>query len=97
MIWKNWQQDTASIGLGLVLGWAITIHKSQGLTLGKVVMDVGVRETTVGSTFVGCSRVRSPRNLAFRNSFPFQRVQRLNNARRMRIVAEEMQRLAALQ
>ena len=85
------------IQLPLVLGWAITIHKSQGLTLGKVVMDVGDRETTVGSTFVGCSRVGSPRNLAFRNSFPFQRVQRLNDARRMRIVAEEMQRLAALQ
>ena len=85
------------IQLPLVLGWAITIHKSQGLTLGKVVMDVGDRETTVGSTFVGCSRVRSPGNLAFLNSFPFQRVQRLNDARRMRIVAEEMQRLAALQ
>ena len=67
--------------LPLVLGWAITIHKSQGLTLGKVVMDVGDRETMVGSTFVGCSRVRSPGNLAFLNSFPFQRVQRLNDAR----------------
>ena len=85
------------IQLPLVLGWAITIHKSQGLTLGKVIMDVGDREMTVGSTFVGCSRVRSPVNLAFLNSFPFQRVQRLNDARRMRIVAEEMQRLAMLQ
>ena len=60
------------IQLPLVLGWGITIHKSQGLTLGKVVMDVGERETTVGSTFVGCSRVRSPKNLAFLKSFPFQ-------------------------
>ena len=46
---------------------------------------------------VRCSRVKSSRNLAFLNSFPFQQVQRLNDARRMRIVAEEMQRLAALQ
>jgi ATP-dependent exoDNAse (exonuclease V) alpha subunit len=82
------------IQLLLILGWAITIHKSQDLTLGKVIMDVGDREMMIGSTFVGCLRVRSPRNLVFLNSFPFQRVQRLNDARRMRIVAEEMQRLA---
>ena len=37
-----------------VLGWAITIHKSQGLTLKKVVLGIGNRETC-GIMYVGCS------------------------------------------
>ena len=36
-----------------VLGWAITIHKSQGLTLKKAVLGIGSRETC-GITYVGC-------------------------------------------
>lgn len=42
----------------LSLAWAITIHKSQGWTLQKVVLDIGKREFTPGLTFVGMSRVR---------------------------------------
>ena len=70
--------------LPLVLGWAIAIHKSQGLTL-KVV-DVGDRERQSGLTYVGCSRVRSASNLAFAMSFPFERMRRLNDSPRFKIV-----------
>jgi len=80
----------------LALGWALTIHKSQGLTLAKVLIDVGEREMCAGSTFVACSRVRTPKNLAFLSSFPFQRVQRLNESPRMRVITQELQRLADL-
>lgn len=38
--------------------WAVTIHKSQGLTLDKVVIDVGKREFSCGLTYVACSRLR---------------------------------------
>ena len=40
------------------LAWAITIHKAQGLTLDKVVIDIEKKEFSASLTFVVCSRVR---------------------------------------
>ena len=82
--------------LPLVLGWAITIHKSQGLTLSRAVIDVGDNERCVGTTYVGCSRVRSVANLAFYKSFPFERMRRLNDSLRLKVISNEIQRLATL-
>jgi|SRR5947207_342938 len=90
-------QRTGSIRqIPLVLGWAITIHKSQGLTLNRAIVDVGDSERNTGTTYVGCSRVRSANNLAFQRSFPYERMRRLNESPRLRIVAEEIQRLTTL-
>ncbi|XP_068697264.1 ATP-dependent DNA helicase PIF1-like [Montipora foliosa] len=41
------------------LAWAITIHKSQGLTLPKAWIDIGPSEKAAGITYVAISRVRS--------------------------------------
>ena len=41
------------------LAWAVTIHKSQGLTLEKMWIDLGKSEKSVGLTYVALSRVRS--------------------------------------
>ena len=51
--------------LPLVLGWAMTIHKSQGLTLNHVVLGIGNKELAPGMTYVGCSCVKSYKALAF--------------------------------
>ena len=45
--------------LPLKLAWAITIHKSQGLTLPKAWIDIGPSEKAPGITYVAISRVRS--------------------------------------
>lgn len=46
--------------------WAITIHKSQGLTFDKAVIDAG-NAFTVGQVYVALSRVRSLEGLVLRS------------------------------
>ena len=82
--------------LPLKLAWAVTIHKSQGLTLDKVVIDVGKMEFSSGLTFVACSRVRQLKDLLFTPPFPFQRLANLANSQRLRERREEDVRLLSL-
>ncbi len=50
----------------LKLGWAITIHKSQGMTLtDKVIVDTGTGCFADGQFYVAVSRVTDPENLKF--------------------------------
>lgn len=42
----------------LRLGWALTIHRSQGMTLRTIVMDLGRGSFERGQTYVALSRVR---------------------------------------
>lgn len=80
----------------LVLGWAITIHKSQGLTLRKVVLGIGSKEVQIGLTYVGCSRVKSHQGLAFQHSFPWERMEKINRHTGLIKIREEINRLMNL-
>ena len=82
--------------LPLKLAWAVTIHKSQGLTLDKVVINVGKREFSTGLTFVACSRVRQLKDLLFSPPFPFQRLANLANSQRLQERKEEDVKLLSL-
>jgi len=46
--WSNSGVQCSRLQLPLKLAWAVTIHKSQGFTLDKVVIDVGKKEFSVG-------------------------------------------------
>ena len=45
--------------LPLKLAWALTIHKSQGLTLPKAWIDIGKSERTAGVSYFAISRVKT--------------------------------------
>lgn len=50
------------------LAWALTIHKSQGLTFNNVVIDVGRGAFSGGQTYVALSRCRSLDGIALRST-----------------------------
>ena len=45
------------------MSWAITIHKSQGLTLNKAWIDLGISEKFIGLAYVAVSRVRKLKDM----------------------------------
>jgi len=47
----------------LMLGYAMTIHKSQGKTLGKVIIDISRGAFAHGQTYVALSRTRSANDM----------------------------------
>jgi ATP-dependent DNA helicase PIF1 len=59
----NWLMETnekySIQQIPLVLSWAITIHKSQGLSIDKALIDIGSRVFECGQTYVALSRVKS--------------------------------------
>lgn len=94
--WLSSTHPCSRLQLPLKLAWAVTIHKSQGMTLDKVVIDVGKKEFSAGLTFVACSRVRHLKDLLFKLPFSFQRVAHLANCKRHKERLEEDCRLEKL-
>ena len=79
----------------LNLAWAITIHKSQGMTLDKVVINLNNAKWTTGLEFVALSRVRRAENYL---TFPlgFEAWSRLNTNEGMKLKNAEYLRLQQL-
>ena len=78
--------------LPLKLVWAITIHKSQGLTLPKAWIDIGHTEKTAGISYVTISRVRTLSNCII-EPMTFERLTSLKRSINLKFRLEEERRL----
>lgn len=63
--------------LPLRLAWAVTVHKSQGLTLERVRIGLGSNEFCAGLTFVALSRAKSLDGFMLLDQVSFCRVEKL--------------------
>ena len=79
----------------LRLRYAMTIHKSQGQTLTKAVVDLGSRERVAGCTFVATSRVRSIHDIVFQ-PMTFDRLKAIGRSKGMQKRLEAEERLKVL-
>ena len=77
LTWLSTEKQCSRLQLPLKQVSAVTIHKCQGMTLNKSVIDVGKKEFSASLTFVACSQVRQLKDLLFLPPFPFQRVTNL--------------------
>ncbi|XP_073233348.1 ATP-dependent DNA helicase PIF1-like [Porites lutea] len=78
--------------LPLKLAWAITIHKSQGLTLPKAWIDIGQTETTAGISYVAISRVKTLSSCII-EPMTFERLKSLKKSTNLKYRLEEESRL----
>lgn len=83
------------IQIPLNISFAITIHKSQGLTLDSAVVDIGDSESNyLGLSYVALSRVRSINNLALTKVYDYnKRFKEMSNYNSMRLRNNEIRSL----
>ena len=81
--------------LPLRLAWALTIHKSQGLTLPKVWIDIGKSERTAGVSYVAISRVKSLASCVI-EPMTYERLTCLKSSANLQYRLEEENRLHQL-
>ena len=73
-IWKSeFNKRVGLMQLPLIYSWAITIHKSQGLTLDYAIIDIGSNIFADGQTYVALSRVRCLEGL-YLTSFDYSKI-----------------------
>jgi hypothetical protein len=96
---RSWEGKGGSVcsrlQVPICLAWAITVHKSQGLTLPKAKIDLGSKEFAAGLSFVAVSRVRSLNDIYFKQ-FNFERIQRIKSSKRLQERKAEEERLVSL-
>ena len=56
------------------IAYAVTIHKSQGMTLNKTIVEPGDRYNSQGQLFVALSRVRRVEDLTLRSLIDMERM-----------------------
>jgi ATP-dependent DNA helicase PIF1 len=79
----------------ICLAWAITVHKSQGLTLEKAYIDIRAKEFAADLTFITLSWVQTLNDLCLKQ-FNFDRLQCIKNGKRLNERKDKEERLCSL-
>ena len=97
--WYDSRTEHNRTMLPLIPSYAITIHKSQGQTLDKVILNLGDREFASGRTYTALSRAKKLENIAFEpDDFPtLERIMRIFNKDPFKERLLEEKRLSKLQ
>jgi ATP-dependent DNA helicase PIF1 len=62
------------------LAYAVTIHKAQGMTVPKVVLNFSLGKRDLGLFYVAASRVRRLEDIMFEDTFDFDRLDAVDTA-----------------
>jgi ATP-dependent DNA helicase PIF1 len=96
--WDSADGEASRTQMPFKPAYRITMHKSQGLTLDKIVLDLGKSEFSPGLSFVGLSRVRTLDSVVLLPGPPWKRFENLAGstpaalARRQMAVNDELRR-----
>ena len=83
--------------LPLIPSYAITIHKSQGQTLNKIILNIGEKEFASGLTYTAISRATKLENIIFQMPFPnFVRFENIFKTNKFKKRLAEEDRLKSL-
>ena len=94
--WFSQQKSYSRTMLPLILGYALSIHKLQGETLEKVILNIGEKEFQTGLTFVGASRVKTFEGLAFKPFPNYDRFTQISKSETLQKRIKEEERLEVL-
>ena len=77
----------------LTVAYAITIHKSQGITVEKAVLNLVEKDFAPGLSYVGVSRVKSLNGLMLEESFDLSRFRaKMGKTEEMRLADADRRR-----
>ena len=76
------------------MAWGLTIHKSQGMTLSKASITIGITNCQ-GLTFTTISRVKALVDLQIFPTFPFSHYSRMQNNTYVNRIKQEEALLAS--
>ena len=90
--WRHGSQFFVRKQFPLILSWAFTIHKSQGKTLKKAVIDIDKSEKCFGMTLVALSRIPEVDDMLLK-SISLERLQKINRSPRLQVIKSAVQSL----
>lgn len=95
--WKDKGRNCSRCQFPVSLAWAITIHKSQGMTLEKAVVDIGEKEFSAGLSYVALSRMKSLAGVAIDPPFGYDRLKNIGKSVQLKERICEESRLKKLE
>ena len=95
--WFSHKIHCTRLMLPVILGYALSIHKLQGSTCDKVILNAGEKEFASGLLLVGASRTKTFKGLSF-HPFPnYERFEQIHKSKSFKIRQLEEERLKSLE